>query len=77
MSREVCLPQDTRTFRQVGTGSLLGRTGWVLEAGSTIDISDPQNMVYDHRDQVAVSFEQNGKRYWLLVKEMNVPTLIN
>jgi hypothetical protein len=79
MSREVCLPEATRVFERAGgsRSSLLGRVDWALAAGSVVVIGDPQNMVYDHTDKIAVSFEHEGNLYWMLVEEMNVPGLIN
>ena len=78
MPRTVVLPKNVGVFTQVGKGSLLGRTGGYLPMGTTIDISDPQTMVYDHRDHIAVSFiHEDSQKYWILVREMGIPELIN
>lgn len=74
--REITLPQNVRTFRRKGTGSLLGRTDSYLEAGTTLTIDEPRTMVYDHRDQVAVEVVEE-KGIFLLVQEIGLPELVN
>lgn len=75
--RRITLPQDTRTFQKTGpTSSLLTRTGLLIPAGRTLVVSEPQTMVYDHRDQTAVWFRDRGEEYFMLVTETGVPELI-
>lgn len=73
----VTIPEDTRTFQRVNAGGKqLCRTLQMIPGGTTFDVSEPVMMVYDHRDQLAVSFLDCGKEYFLIVSEMNVPSLI-
>lgn len=75
--RRITLPQDTRTFQRTGpTSSLLARTGLLVPAGRTLVVSEPQTMVYDHRDQAAVWFRDRGEEYFLIVAETGVPDLM-
>ena len=76
MTQRVCLPIDVRVFTRMDKTCLLGQTGLHLPCGAVVIITNPQTMVYDHRDQVAVSFEHEGDEYWMLVNEMNIPELI-
>lgn len=76
--RRITLPEDTRTFQRTSpTSSLLARTGEPpLPAGTNLVVSEPQIMVYDHRDQAAVWFRDRGGEYFMLVTETGVPELI-
>lgn len=78
MTREVTLAEDARVFQKTNYNSKqLCRTGECLRAGSKIKISEPEILVYDHRDQEAVSFVFNDKTYYLLKSELMTLELVN
>lgn len=76
--REVTLPYDTRMFQRVNEQSpLLARTGKMIRAGTTLRVSDPVLMTYDHRDQLAVSFQHEGEEHFFIVTEMEVAGFVH
>lgn len=66
----VVLPLRVRTFKKVGRGSLVGRTGYHFEAGDQVEVGDVETVVYDHRDHLAVPVQFEGAAYYLLLDEM-------
>ncbi len=77
-SRRITLPQNTRYFRKTGPhSSLLARTGQGLSAGSIISIGDPEPVVYDYRDQIAVPFLMYDEIFYMIVTEIGLSELVN
>ena len=76
MHREIRLPQDTRCFAKDPTSGQLCFQGAYRRQGDVLTISPPEDSVYDHRPQKAVSFRFNDQAYYMLVSEMNLPDLI-
>ena len=76
-SRRITLPQNARYFQKTGSGSQLARTGQGLSEGSVVSIGDPEAVVFDHRDQVAVPLEIYGQIFYMLVTEIGLPELTN
>lgn len=69
--RRITLAQSTRTFARVEEeGRLLGRTGKAEPAGTSLVVSEPMMMVYDHREQAAVYFKKGDEELFLLVDEL-------
>lgn len=70
--KQITLHRDTRALQGMGGVSRqLCWLGHVLEKGTTLVVSSPVTMVYDHQDQLAVSFQSDqGQRYFLLVGEI-------
>lgn len=70
--KQITLHRDTRAFQRMGgVSKQLCWLGHVLEKGTTLVVSDPVIMVYDHRDQPVVSFQSDqGQEYFLLVGEI-------
>lgn len=75
VTRRITLPQNVRYFTK--EGSLLARTDEGLATGSVVPIGDPVDVVYDHRDQIAVPFLMEGEIYYMLVTEIGLPELID
>lgn len=75
MSRTITLTKNVRVFRRQGDINQLYRTGAIAESGGKFDVSEPKPMIYDHRDQMAVSFHFLNETYYMLVSEMGAPEL--
>jgi hypothetical protein len=71
--KQITLHRDTRAFlRMGGVSKLLCWSDLVLEKGTTLVVSNPVIMVYDHRDQLAVSFQSDqGQECFLLVDDIS------
>ena len=75
--RRIILPQDTRVFVRVHReGRQLCWTDEWVRAGTSLVVSEPQTMVYDHRDQPAVWFKEGGEECFLIVAETGVTELM-
>lgn len=70
--KQITLHRDTRALQGLGgVSKQLCWAGHVLEKGTTLVVSNPVTMVFDHRDQPAVSFQSDqGQEYFLLVGEI-------
>lgn len=68
--QRITLAKRVRSFEKVGQGSLVGRTGYCFETGSTLNIGNAERVVYDHRDHVAIPVYFNGRTLYLLIDEM-------
>lgn len=63
---KILLAEPTRYF--AARGKQLYRVGFI---DGSLSIGRPLQMVYDHRDQLAVSFERGGRTFYLLVSELS------
>lgn len=71
--RRITLPQTVRTFlRTSPTGSLLYKTGNWLPAGTTLVVSEPMTMVFDHRNQAVVCYKDGEVETFLIVNELGI-----
>ena len=76
MYREIILPRDVRLFQKTKPhGKQLMRIEAHLKAGEVLTVSEPETVVYDHRDQKAVAFEYAHQTYYMLVSEIKIPEL--
>lgn len=69
---QISLRCDTRTFKEMGAGSLLSRTGKYVEAKTTLDTLDLSVMAYDHSYKLAVAIDWDGEKYWMLLEELKL-----
>jgi len=76
--KEFTIPHYVRIFfLAYGNNSrVLGRTGFRLDAGDRVLIGDPVTMTYDHQDMLAFPIECDGRKYFVLQEELQLPEFV-